>query len=321
MKEFQLIRQIQQETSIDPPAEFDSGVRLGIGDDAAVLELPAGHQLVAATDTLNAGIHFPVDTAPYDIGYKCLAVNLSDMAAMGAKPRWALLSLSLPEASPEWVSSFAAGFKSLASIHDVALVGGDTTSGPLSVSLTALGVIEPGLQLTRDGASPGDLIVVSGTIGGAARVLDLLLSGKTTQERDLLDRPQPRVDLGQALGGYASACIDISDGLLADLGHVLRASGCGARLDVEKLPQAHILDGLEDVLRWKYQLSGGDDYELLFTLPRSCEDMIASWYQMTGVKLSIIGEVKTGEGIRCVGLDGAEYDSQNAGFEHFSQTA
>lgn len=321
MKEFQLIRQIQQETSIDPSAGFDAGVRLGIGDDAAVLELPAGHQLVAATDTLNAGIHFPLDTAPFDIGYKCLAVNLSDMAAMGAKPRWALLSLSLPEANPEWVSLFAAGFKSLASTHGVSLVGGDTTSGPLSVSLTALGVIEPGTQLTRGGASPGDLIVVSGTVGGAARVLELMQAGKPVKEQHLLDRPQPRVELGQALGGYASACIDISDGLLADLGHVLKASACGARLDIEKLPRSCVLDGLEDTLRWQYQLSGGDDYELLFTLPRLHEEMIARWLQTPGIELSIIGEIEPGEGIRCIGPDGVEYDPQNAGFEHFSQTA
>jgi thiamine-monophosphate kinase len=319
MKEFQLIRQIQQETSIDSHTDFDSGVRLGIGDDGAVLELAAGKHLVAATDTLNAGVHFPVDTSPYDIGYKCLAVNLSDMAAMGASPRWALLSLSLPEANPEWVKSFAAGFKSLASVYNVSLVGGDTTSGPLSISLTALGVIEQGEQLTRGGASPGDLIVVSGTIGGAARVLDLLRAGKPVEEQHLLDRPHPRVELGQALSGYASACIDVSDGLLADLGHVLGASDCGARLEVEKLPQARILDGLDDALKWKYQLSGGDDYELLFTLPRLHEKMVASWSQKLAINLSIIGEIEAGEDVRCIGPDGTQFDPQNTGFEHFSQ--
>ena len=195
MKEFQLIRQIQRETSV----ESSSGVKLGIGDDAAVLEVPAGQHLVAATDTLNVGTHFPEDTSPYDIGYKCLAVNLSDLAAMGAIPHWALLSLSLPEADSEWMQSFTAGFKSLAQIHGVTLVGGDTTSGPLSISLTALGSIEPGRQLTRSGAKPGDLLVVSGTIGGAARALDLMQAGKPVIGRDSLDRPQPRVKLGQAL--------------------------------------------------------------------------------------------------------------------------
>ena len=319
MKEFQLIRQIQQETSIDACSGFDSGVRLGIGDDAAVLELATGEHLVAATDTLNAGVHFPMDTSPFDIGYKCLAVNLSDMAAMGARPRWALLSLSLPEANPEWVQSFAEGFKSLANIHKVSLVGGDTTSGPLSISLTALGVTEPGAQLTRGGANLGDLIVVSGTIGGAARVLDLLQSGKQVEQQHLLDRPQPRVDLGQALTGYASACIDISDGLLADLGHVLKASACAAKLEVAALPHSKILSGLEDSIRWRYQLSGGDDYELLFTLPRIHEEMIASWTQSLGIRLSVIGEIESGEGVRCVGPDDSVYDPQNSGFEHFSQ--
>src|SRR5210317_2237408 len=254
MKEFQLIRQIQRETAVSSSSSSWEGVKLGIGDDAAVLELPAGQHLVAATDTLNAGTHFPDDTAPYDIAYKCLAVNLSDLAAMGATPRWALLSLSLPGADSTWVQSFIAGFKSLATDHGVALVGGDTTSGPLSVSLTALGLIKPGAQLMRSGARPGDLLVVSGSIGGAARVLDLLQGGEPVSDRRLLDRPQPRVRLGQALVGFASACIDISDGLLADLGHVLRASGCGALIHLQKLPHDELLAGLEDRQRWDYQL-------------------------------------------------------------------
>ena len=319
MKEFQLIRQIQRETSVSSSIDSIPGVKLGIGDDAAVLEVPAGYHLVAATDTLNAGIHFPDSTSPYDIAYKCLAVNLSDMAAMGAIPRWALLSLSLPDADSEWVQSFAEGFRSLAMAHGVALVGGDTTSGPLSVSLTALGLVEPGKQLMRSGANPGDLIVVSGTIGGAARVLELLRSGKHLEERHLLDRPQPRVKLGQALVGYASACIDISDGLLADLGHVLKASGCGAFVEIEKLPQPRVLAGLEDALKWNYQLSGGDDYELLFTLPRRHAAFIVTWSQQLDINLSIIGEVEEGEGVRCISPDGSTYDPQCAGYEHFRQ--
>jgi thiamine-monophosphate kinase len=168
VQEFELIRQIQRDTSVDYPPGFQHGVRLGIGDDAAVLELPPDTHLVAAADTMNAGVHFPTDTAPFDIGYKCLAVNLSDLAAMGATPRWALLSLSLPVAEAEWARQFAEGFRSLAQAHRVSLVGGDTTRGPLSISVTVLGFIEPGTQLTRDGANPGDLLVVSGSTGGAA---------------------------------------------------------------------------------------------------------------------------------------------------------
>ncbi len=321
MKEFQLIRQIQRETTVSFSTGSDSGVKLGIGDDAAVLELPAGQHLVAATDTLNAGIHFPIETSAYDIGYKCLAVNLSDLAAMGAVPRWALLSLSLPEADPEWLRSFTAGFKSLAQVHGVTLVGGDTTSGPLSISLTALGFIEPGRQLTRSGARPGDLLVVSGTLGGAARALQLLLAGEPADERHLLDRPQPRVKLGQALPGYASACIDISDGLLADLGHVLEASGCGARIEIKKLPQAASLAGLEDEARWNFQLSGGDDYELLFCLPPDHKALLETWSQQLDIRLSIIGVLEEDDGIRCFSPDGSLFDTQRAGFEHFSHKA
>ena len=321
MKEFQLIRQIQQETAVPSSTDTDTGVRLGIGDDAAVLEVPAGQHLVAATDTLNVGIHFPVETSAFDIGFKCLAVNLSDLAAMGATPRWALLSLSLPEADPEWIGSFTAGFNSLAQAYDVTLIGGDTTSGPLSVSLTALGSIAPGRSLKRSGAKPGDLLVVSGTIGGATRALELLQAGKAVPERHLLDRPQPRVKLGQALVGYANACIDISDGLLADLGHILKASGCGARIELERLPQTEALAELDDESMWKHQLSGGDDYELLFTVPPVHKLMVANWSQQLEVNLSIIGEIEEGEGCRCTGPDGAIYDPQNTGFEHFRKNA
>jgi thiamine-monophosphate kinase len=315
MKEFQLIRQIQRQTSaITGP---DSGVKLGIGDDAAVLEVPVGQHLVAATDTLNAGIHFPVDTPAFDIGYKSLAVNLSDMAAMGAVPRWVLLSLSLPEVDPLWVESFTAGFNSLAQAYGVSLVGGDTTSGPLSISITALGLIEQGRQLTRSGAKAGDLIVVSGTLGGAARALEMLQTGQDVDERHLLDRPQPRVKLGQALVGHANACIDISDGLLADLGHILEASACGARINIDQLPQAANLSGLEDELKWNYQLSGGDDYELLFTLSPGQQQMLINWSTQLDIRLSIIGEIEQQGGIRCISPDGSGFNPQHAGFEHF----
>lgn len=317
MKEFQLIRQIQRETSVTSLTDSDHGVILGIGDDAAVLEVPAGQHLVAATDTLNAGTHFPDETSPYDIAYKCLAVNLSDLAAMGAVPRWVLLSLSLPKADQQWLRSFTAGFKSLAQEHGVTLVGGDTISGPLSVCMTVLGIIEPGRQLIRSGANPGDLLVVSGTVGGAARVLELVLSGEPLNERQLLDRPQPRVKLGQTMVGYASACIDISDGMIADLGHLLEASGCAAWLEIEKLPQAPVLEGLENSLKWNYQLSGGDDYELLFTLPRHHRALLARWSQQLAIRLSVIGEIEKGAGIRCLRPDGTAYELQNTGFEHF----
>ncbi len=315
MKEFELIQQIQRQTSATSTVK--SGVLLGIGDDAAVLDVPAGRHLVAATDTLNAGVHFPENTSAFDIGYKCLAVNLSDMAAMGAVPRWVLLSLSLPAIDPAWVESFTAGFSSLALEHGVSLVGGDTTSGPLSISITALGLIEQGRQLTRGGAKEGDLIVVSGTLGGAAHALKMLQSGQTATQRHLLDRPEPRVLLGQTLVGHASACIDISDGLLADLDHILQASDCGARISIEQLPLAGNLSGLEDELKWNYQLSGGDDYELLFTLPADQQSALTNWAEQLDIDLSIIGKVEPEKGIRCVLADGSTYNPQHAGFEHF----
>ena len=312
MGEFQLIEQLQRQTRIPAP-----GVILGIGDDAAVLEIPAGHHLVAATDTLNAGVHFPVDTSPFDIGYKCLAVNLSDLAAMGATPQWVLLSLSLPQADTDWMESFTAGFMSLAHVYGVALVGGDTTSGPLSVGLTALGSVEPGRQLVRSGAQAGDLIIVSGTVGGAARVLDLGSETAPEKDRVLLNRPQPRVRLGQALSGHASACIDISDGLLADLAHLLKASGCAARLATDKLPIPGILAGLDDERRWGYQLAGGDDYELLFCLPKSSKALLEIWSKELDIGLSVIGTVEDGEGISCIAPDGSEFLPGRTCWDHF----
>lgn len=316
MKEFQLIRQIQRQASAT--IGHESGVKLGIGDDAAVLEIPTGQHLVAATDTLNAGVHFPTDTSAFDIGYKCLAVNLSDMAAMGAIPRWVLLSLSLPDVDSTWIESFMAGFNSLAQAHAVTLVGGDTTHGPLSISVTALGLVEQGRQLTRNGAKAGDLIVVSGTLGGAARALEMLQSGQQpVADRHLLDRPDPRVLLGRALVGHANTCIDISDGLLADLGHVLESSGRGARIHVDKLPQADNLSELDEEVRWTYQLSGGDDYELLFTLPAEQHAALENWVAELDIDLSIIGEIEANEGIRCIRPDGSTYNPQRSGFEHF----
>jgi thiamine-monophosphate kinase len=306
VKEFQLIRQIQREAVVSSNHDNDHGVVLGIGDDAAQ------HR-----DRYH-GLRKPrLPAESRDVGFKCLAINLSDLAAMGAIPHWVLLSLSLPTAESAWVKSFTSGFMQLARAYDVSLVGGDTCSGPLSVGVTALGSVEPGRQLTRSGAGPGDLLVVSGTIGGAAHALDMLKTGNVVTDRHLLDRPRPRVELGQALAGYASACIDVSDGLLADLGHVLKASGCGARLDLDKLPHTKALAELETRVRWNYQLSGGDDYELLFTLPRSHQAMVPIWSQQLNIRLSIIGEIEDGNGVRCYAPDGAEFDPDSAGFEHF----
>lgn len=314
MQEFELIRQIQQETSVS-----GEGVKLGIGDDAAIMEVPRGKFLVAATDTLNVDRHFPADTEAFDIGHKCLAVNLSDLAAMGAAPRWALLSLSLPEPDARWVRAFTAGFRSLAQVHNVSLVGGDTTRGPLSINVTALGLVDAGQGLLRSDAKVGDLVVVSGALGGAARVLDLLQSGTHVRDRESLDRPQPRIRLGQALAGYANACIDISDGLLADLKHITEASDCAASIDTNSLPVPKELQGLEDTEKWNYQLAGGDDYELLFTLPPQHSGMLDLWREQLNLDLTVIGRIEEGEGVQCLNPDGGLFEPGRAGFEHFPE--
>lgn len=316
MREFQLIREIQRQSSRHAP-EQPFGVELGIGDDAAVLEIPAGRRLVVATDTLNEGVHFLSETAASDIGYKCLAVNLSDLAAMGAVPHWALMSLSLPFSDVDWLKSFMTGFTELAELHGVSLVGGDTTRGPMSINVTAMGSIDRGAPMTRSGARPGELLVVSGSLGGAACALGRLKRGEPAPERELLDRPEPRLSLGNFLAGHASACIDISDGLLADLGHILDQSGCAAMVNLDSLPGTPGLAELADDERWRFQLSGGDDYELLFTLPRSLRDEVPTWRDMFGVDLTIIGEIEAGRGIRCIGPDGKAIEPERYGYEHF----
>lgn len=280
MKEFDLIARIRSRVQHLAKTSRDDVV-LGIGDDAALLQVPADQQLVIAMDTLNTGVHFPEDTAPADIGWKSLAVNLSDLAAMGATPAWCTLSLSMPQADATFVDGFLDGFLALAEQHNVALVGGDTTRGPLSVCVTAHGFVDAGRALRRDAARVGDDIWVSGTLGDAAAAL-LQWKAKTGQVhfsqksepdplsppflRARLDRPTPRVVLGRALRGIAHACIDVSDGLLADLAHVCEASGLGAQVDIDVLPTSDALRASFDTaMRHGLQATGGDDYELCFT--------------------------------------------------------
>ena len=250
MAEFDLIERIRVR------AMAREGVLLGIGDDAAVLHVPAGHELVVTADTLNAGVHFPLDAAPADIGWKALAVNLSDLASMGARPAWCTLSLSLPADDPAWLDGFLDGFLELADAHAVALVGGDTTRGPLSIAVTAMGWVEAGAALRRDGARIGDEVWVTGTLGDAAAALVLgghvplpldgaampvVEAGNAAVLRARLARPTPRVVVGRALAGLAHACVDVSDGLLADLGHICRRSGVGAVIELARLPASPAL--------------------------------------------------------------------------------
>ena len=296
-------------------------VVLGIGDDAALLLPPAGMQLAAAMDTLNAGVHFPLETAPADIGWKALAVNLSDLAAMGALPAWCTLSLSLPDADAMFVDGFLDGFLALAQQHEVMLVGGDTTRGPLSVCVTAHGFVEPGTALRRDGARVGDDIWASGTLGDAAAALAQWKSGVDHDAflRRRLDRPTPRVALGRALRGIATSCIDVSDGLLADLGHVCEASCVGAQVDVDALPASEALRISFDAERCRLlRATGGDDYELCFTAPADARDGVPHAAAAAGVRLSRIGRVIEGPGVTARMAGGGAWSASAPGWRHFA---
>jgi thiamine-monophosphate kinase len=312
--EFDLIARIRAR------AGTRADVVLGIGDDGALLQPPAGMQLVVAMDTLNAGVHFPHETAPADIGWKALAVNLSDSAAMGALPAWCTLSLSLPSADAGFVDAFLDGFLALATQHDVALVGGDTTRGPLSVCVTLHGFVEPGLAIRRDGARAGDEVWVSGSVGDAAAALAQWDAGGGIDAalRARLDRPTPRVALGRALRGIATAGIDVSDGLLADLGHVCTASGVAAQVDVDRLPASAALRAAFDGdARRTVQATGGDDYELCFTAAPSARARVEQAAASAGVSVTRIGRVVDGTGVSARSTDGGEWSAPALGWIHF----
>ena len=310
MSEFQLIA--RHFANLTPTGV---GVLLGIGDDAALLEAPPGRQLVTTLDTLVSGRHFLADADPCNLGHKALAVNLSDLAAMGAEPAWALLSLTLPEADDRWLDAFARGFGDLARRHGVALVGGDTCKGPLSISVQLTGLVEPGRSLRRDGARPGDAIFVTGSLGDAALALRMLQEGRVPAPRLLqrLERPETRLAEGRALAGIGSACIDLSDGLVADLGHICERSGCGASLQARALPLSpEVARHLESTGDWQPPLAGGDDYELCFTVPPQRHEALAA----SGVACTRIGELVSGSGVTVLDENGRALPSFR-GFDHF----
>jgi len=314
LSEFELIDQFFRR------APRSDSVLLGIGDDAAVLRVPAGKDLVVAMDTLVAGRHFPDATQPFDIGYKALAVNLSDMAAMGAEPAWATLSLTLPAAQPEWLRSFAEGFFTLANQYRVELVGGDTTRGPLSITVQVHGLVQAGRMLRRDAARPGQSIFVTGTLGDAAWALQRSMSGNSVDPFLLqrLNRPEPRVAFGRALAEFGAAAIDVSDGLLADLGHVVQASDCGAALWVDRLPRSQpLLASPADEVR-SCQLSGGDDYELCFTVEQEYLERVQQVADAVRLPVTEIGVIEERAGVRCWLDDGTPYRPQARGFDHFA---
>lgn len=301
------------------PARPD--VHIGIGDDAAVLVVPPGHELVVSTDTLVVGVHFPDSTAPADIGWKSLAVNLSDLAAMGAEPRWATLALTMPDADAAFLEPFCRGFADCAAPHDVTLVGGDLTRGPLSITLQIMGTVPAGSALLRSGAKAGDGIWVTGELGGAALGLAMVQGRHTVDAACVqrLNRPVPRVQAGLALRGLATSCIDLSDGLLTDLGHVVRASGVGARVELARLPLARSVAALaDDSQRWQLALAGGDDYELCFTAPAGAEERVRDALRAAGIGAMRIGAVTVESGVQWISNHGRAVDFGPAtGYQHF----
>jgi thiamine-monophosphate kinase len=297
-------------------------VLLGIGDDAALLQVPVGAQLALTTDALVEGVHFLPGAPPHSLGHRALAVNLSDIAAMGASPCWALLSLNLPRPDEDWLSEFARGFGALARLHGVALVGGNLSRGALSITVELAGLVPRGQALRRSGGCSGDDLYVSGSIGDAAAGLECLrgragvpaTAAQWLQQR--FEYPRPRVALGVALRGIASACIDVSDGLHADALRLLQASGLGARIDVEALPLSDALRVAYGPAAWRTALAGGEDYELCFSAPPARAAGIVDAAAAAGSPVTRIGTLVPGDGI-ALNSENRLIQFAPAGFDHF----
>jgi thiamine-monophosphate kinase len=320
MGEFELIRNY---FAAAPCAQAGEGVALGIGDDCALLMVPAGEQLAISTDTLVAGVHFPAVCDPFLLGQRALAVSASDLAAMGATPLAFTLALTLPDVEANWLEAFARGLNQMAQSCSLRLVGGDTTRGPLSLTLTVFGRVPAGQALKRSGAQVGDLLCVGGALGDGAGALPLVLNQRTAEAsiaEALLARywsPQPQLALGQVLLGKATSALDISDGLLADCGHIALASGVRLLIERDALPLSAPLQaffGREAAQ--EAALSGGDDYVLAFTLPASeLSDLLA-----VGFSVHVVGRVEAGQGVALIDADGQDITPSTRGYQHFKDT-
>ncbi|HEY3731947.1 MAG TPA: thiamine-phosphate kinase [Steroidobacteraceae bacterium] len=297
---------------------------LGIGDDAALLQVPAGSELVLTTDALVEAVHFLPGAAPRALGHRALAVNLSDIAAMGAQPCWALLSLNLPAVDETWLHEFTGGFGALARTHAVALVGGNLSRGALSITVTLAGVVPSGQALRRDGARPGDELYLSGSVGDAACGLKLLraevaaAAAEAAYLQGRFEYPSPRSALGLGLRAVASACIDVSDGVYLDATRLLAASGCAATLPIESLPLSPALRQVLGEQAWRCALGGGEDYELCFTAPASQAGAIAALATRIGVPLTRVGSVCAGSGLKLTRA-GSVMQFSPLGFDHFDR--
>lgn len=322
MGEFELIRRYFQRT--DAPRH--PAVALGIGDDCALLQPAPGMQLAISCDMLVEGRHFFADVDPEALGHKALAVNLSDLAASGARPLAFTLALSLPQAAEAWLAAFARGLFALADAHGCTLMGGDTTRGPLNICITVFGELPAGQALLRSGGQPGDELWVSGTLGDARLALEALQGRRALPPellqvaRQRLERPTPRVALGLALRGIASAAMDLSDGLAGDLGHLLQASACGARLDaavLAELPAARAAS-LDEAARLGLVLGGGDDYELLFSAPATQRDAVLAAGRASGIPVTRIGRLEAEPGLRVIDAQGRPLADSHRSFDHFA---
>ena len=318
--EFELIRRYFTR----PGRSAAGGVVLGVGDDCALLRLQSGMQLAVSCDMLVEGRHFLSTVAPERLGHKALAVNLSDLAACGAEPFAFTLALSLPRGDETFVAALAQGLFALADAHGIELVGGDTTAGPLNLCITVFGQVPPGQALLRSGAQAGDELWVSGTLGDARLALEVFrgrvaLAGDAFERvRRAMELPQPRVALGMALRGVASSAIDLSDGLLGDLGHVLQRSGVAARVDVDVLPRSAELAAQPPALQHECLLAGGDDYELLFTAAPAWHDQVLAAARQAGVAVTRCGLITAGSGLRVVDAAGRELELALRSFDHFA---
>lgn len=311
MHEFNLIQKYF--TWDNPPSD----VAISVGDDAAVMDIPVGQQLVTSIDTLVSGVHFPENTAPSAIGHKALAVNLSDLAAMGAIPKWFTLALTIPEIDEAWLNDFSKGLKSLAQQYHCFLIGGDTTRGPLSITIQVMGLVDKGKALLRSGAMHGDKIYVTGTLGDAVAGLHGIQGGLKLSQQDSdycqkrLNNPTPRLVESELIKSFATSCIDLSDGLLQDLSHVLEASEVGAVLNLPELPFSPVLKNLGIEVATNMVLKGGDDYELLFTIPAIKE---LQFLEAINKKVTCIGVV-TKE--KLIITDEAGKHLISSGYNHF----
>ncbi|MBQ4833918.1 thiamine-phosphate kinase [Pseudoalteromonas sp. MMG010] len=321
MKEFELINRYFKGRGI-----IRRDVNLGIGDDCALVTVPEHCQLAVTTDTLVAGVHFFDDIAPRALGHRVVAVNLSDLAAMGAEPTWISVALTLPSTDPYWLEEFAEGMHEIAEYFNVQIIGGDTTQGPLTITICAKGIVPNNMALRRGGAKVGDWIYVTGPLGDAGLAIESRKQGIAVDQKhqsylnQRFDFPTPRVAAGQVLRGIASSAIDVSDGLLADLSHILALSGVSAEIHIDQIPTS---DAIQDTLNFEQQLpfilNYGDDYELIFTVPDSKKGMVDIKLSQYGVTATCIGQIKSGNGDIELFNQGEKFDFQPQGFEHFTK--